>query len=77
MELGDIVGGRVIVHEQLLGENVPGHIGVQVGVLVHQLLDDESVHFGMKVCKLFGEPQMGPDHNHARVTGEQGVPDLK
>ena len=71
------MGGGVVVHEQLLGEHVPGHVGVQVGVLVHQLLDDEGVHFGMQVCKLLGEPEMGPDRDHARVAGQQGVPDLK
>ena len=32
MEEGDVVHFGVVVHQQLLGENVPRHVSVQVGV---------------------------------------------
>ena len=32
MEEGDVVHFWVVVHQQLLGENVPRHVSMQVGV---------------------------------------------
>ena len=67
----------VVVHEELLRQDVPGDIGVQVPVLPHQLRDDVDVNTGVEVFQFLGEAEMSPDNCHVGIASEEGVPHLQ
>ena len=50
---------------------------MQVGVLIQQPRDDVDVHHRVEVLQLFREPQVRPDHRHARVPGQEVVPSFE
>ena len=83
----------VVIHEELLRQDVPGDIRVQVPVSPHQLGDDVDVNTGVEVFQFLiflinsqllpillgylGEAEMGPDHSHVGVASEERVPNLQ
>lgn len=68
-------GVVLVVHEQHLGQDIPGDVGVEVGVLLEQGGQDVDVDQRMQVLQLLAQTHVRPDDVHVGVPGEDGVPD--
>ena len=67
----------VVVEEDLLGQDVPGDVGVQVRVLLKEVGEDVPVDDRVEVHQLLGHAHVRPDHDHVRPLLEDGVPHLQ